>query len=67
MCKMEFVKLHGRFKFLIPAKTKRKLCMTILYKILLKFVSNNEFHPIAGCFYSIWKCDIYSLDLFFYR
>lgn len=67
MYKMEFVKLHGRFEFLIPAEMKGKSRMTVLYKIILKFVSNIEFHPIPECFYSIGRHYIYSLYLFFYR
>lgn len=36
MYKVEFVKLHRRFEFLIPAKMKGKSGITILYQILLK-------------------------------
>lgn len=46
MYKVEFVKLHRRFEFLIPAKMKGKSDITILYQILLKVACNVEFHPI---------------------
>lgn len=55
MYKVEFVKLHRRFEFLLPAKMKRKSGITVLYQMLLKVACNVEFHPISECFYSGWK------------
>lgn len=66
MYKVEFVELHGRFEFLIPAKMKGKSGITIPYQILLKVACNIELHSISECFYSSWKWDIYSSDLFIF-